>query len=225
MILDRRPQKLEWSVTQAIQTLPFYIRPSKRCAMISELPSSSLNIPLSLSSCLVLLSSKIIVIITMDSYYVGYFDSDEPHFLESCSLCRKTLSLNSDVFMYRYTFSLTFDQNKDTNWYSKPNFGSVLCSVIYASIPINFKCYYLNKITYHLILIFCLVFGFDIVLNGFWFQIFTEGTWHFVAKSVGKNRLSLMKVKPRAGENPDHLSGNSPIRKIPSRARPYGQKH
>ncbi|CAA7029578.1 unnamed protein product [Microthlaspi erraticum] len=37
----------------------------------------------------------------MNSYYAGYFDSDEPHFLESCSLCRKTLSLNSDIFMYR----------------------------------------------------------------------------------------------------------------------------
>ncbi|CAE6076864.1 unnamed protein product [Arabidopsis arenosa] len=37
----------------------------------------------------------------MDSYFVGVLDSDEPHFLESCSLCRKTLSLNSDIFMYR----------------------------------------------------------------------------------------------------------------------------
>ncbi|CAL9245671.1 unnamed protein product [Arabidopsis halleri] len=37
----------------------------------------------------------------MDSYYVGILDSDEPHFLESCSRCRKTLSLNSDIFMYR----------------------------------------------------------------------------------------------------------------------------
>ncbi|XP_010413590.1 PREDICTED: uncharacterized protein LOC104699888 [Camelina sativa] len=37
----------------------------------------------------------------MDSYYVGYVDSEEPHFLESCSLCRKTLSINSDIFMYR----------------------------------------------------------------------------------------------------------------------------
>ncbi|VVB06347.1 unnamed protein product [Arabis nemorensis] len=35
----------------------------------------------------------------MDSYW--YYESDEPHFLESCSLCRKTLSLNSDIFMYR----------------------------------------------------------------------------------------------------------------------------
>ncbi|KAG7566332.1 Zf-FLZ domain [Arabidopsis suecica] len=38
----------------------------------------------------------------MDSYFVGVLDSDEPHFLESCSLCRKTLSLNSDIFMYSY---------------------------------------------------------------------------------------------------------------------------
>ncbi|CAH8304641.1 unnamed protein product [Eruca vesicaria subsp. sativa] len=37
----------------------------------------------------------------MDSYYVGFVVRDEPHFLESCSLCRKTLSLNSDIFMYR----------------------------------------------------------------------------------------------------------------------------
>ncbi|KAJ0246600.1 Zf-FLZ domain-containing protein [Hirschfeldia incana] len=37
----------------------------------------------------------------MDSYYVRFVVSDEPHFLESCSLCRKTLSLNSDIFMYR----------------------------------------------------------------------------------------------------------------------------
>ncbi|XP_019101043.1 PREDICTED: uncharacterized protein LOC109132983 [Camelina sativa] len=38
--------------------------------------------------------------IVMDSYYVGYLDNEEPHFLESCSLCCKTLSINSDIFMY-----------------------------------------------------------------------------------------------------------------------------
>ena len=38
----------------------------------------------------------------MASYYAGVFGSEEPHFLESCSLCRKHLGRNSDIFMYRY---------------------------------------------------------------------------------------------------------------------------
>ncbi|CAN6994930.1 hypothetical protein IGI04_017658 [Brassica rapa subsp. trilocularis] len=37
----------------------------------------------------------------MASYYAGVFGSEEPHFLESCSLCRKHLGRNSDIFMYR----------------------------------------------------------------------------------------------------------------------------
>ncbi|AEC10453.1 FCS-Like Zinc finger 3 [Arabidopsis thaliana] len=37
----------------------------------------------------------------MASYYSGFLGCEEPHFLESCSLCRKHLGLNSDIFMYR----------------------------------------------------------------------------------------------------------------------------
>ncbi|KAG2309643.1 hypothetical protein Bca4012_081237 [Brassica carinata] len=38
----------------------------------------------------------------MASHYNSFFGSqEEPHFLESCSLCRKHLALNSDIFMYR----------------------------------------------------------------------------------------------------------------------------
>ncbi|XP_010508268.1 PREDICTED: uncharacterized protein LOC104784870 [Camelina sativa] len=37
----------------------------------------------------------------MASYYSGFLSCEEPHFLESCSLCRKHLGLNSDIFMYR----------------------------------------------------------------------------------------------------------------------------
>ncbi|CAH8361343.1 unnamed protein product [Eruca vesicaria subsp. sativa] len=37
----------------------------------------------------------------MASYYTGSSGYEEPHFLESCSLCRKHLGLNSDIFMYR----------------------------------------------------------------------------------------------------------------------------
>uniref|UniRef100_A0A1J3IIY5 FLZ-type domain-containing protein n=1 Tax=Noccaea caerulescens TaxID=107243 RepID=A0A1J3IIY5_NOCCA len=37
----------------------------------------------------------------MASYYSGFLGCEEPHFLESCSLCRKPLGLNSDIFMYR----------------------------------------------------------------------------------------------------------------------------
>ncbi|KAL1197147.1 FCS-Like Zinc finger 3 [Cardamine amara subsp. amara] len=36
----------------------------------------------------------------MDSYYVRFLDSGKPHFLDSCSLCSKILSLISDIFMY-----------------------------------------------------------------------------------------------------------------------------
>ncbi|VVB03372.1 unnamed protein product [Arabis nemorensis] len=37
----------------------------------------------------------------MASNYSSFFGYEEPHFLESCSLCRKPLGLNSDIFMYR----------------------------------------------------------------------------------------------------------------------------
>ncbi|XP_010524451.1 PREDICTED: uncharacterized protein LOC104802506 [Tarenaya hassleriana] len=37
----------------------------------------------------------------MASYYAGLFGNEEPHFLESCSLCRKPLGLKSDIYMYR----------------------------------------------------------------------------------------------------------------------------
>ncbi|CAF1701308.1 hypothetical protein Bca4012_002600 [Brassica carinata] len=37
----------------------------------------------------------------MASYYSAFFGSEEPHFLESCSLCSKHLGPNSDIFMYR----------------------------------------------------------------------------------------------------------------------------
>ncbi|CAG7908577.1 hypothetical protein BRARA_D02704 [Brassica rapa] len=37
----------------------------------------------------------------MASHYNSFFGSEEPHFLESCSLCRKHIGLNSDIFMYR----------------------------------------------------------------------------------------------------------------------------
>ncbi|KAL8542607.1 hypothetical protein ACS0TY_003477 [Phlomoides rotata] len=30
----------------------------------------------------------------------GYY-ADKPHFLDSCSLCRKALGQNSDIYMYR----------------------------------------------------------------------------------------------------------------------------
>ncbi|PIN18737.1 hypothetical protein CDL12_08588 [Handroanthus impetiginosus] len=36
------------------------------------------------------------------SYYSGYeYDNYEPHFLDSCFLCHRSLSHNSDIFMYR----------------------------------------------------------------------------------------------------------------------------
>ncbi|KFK37271.1 hypothetical protein AALP_AA4G235600 [Arabis alpina] len=37
----------------------------------------------------------------MASNYSSFFCYEEQHFLESCSLCRKSLGLNSDIFMYR----------------------------------------------------------------------------------------------------------------------------
>ncbi|XP_010469214.1 PREDICTED: uncharacterized protein LOC104749314 [Camelina sativa] len=62
----------------------------------------------------------------MDSYYVGYLDSEETHFLESCSLCRKTLSINSDIFMYRGDMAfcsqecrqeqIEYDEIKSKSW-------------------------------------------------------------------------------------------------------------
>ncbi|XP_073309949.1 FCS-Like Zinc finger 3 [Primulina huaijiensis] len=36
------------------------------------------------------------------SYYTGWEQEDyPPHFLDSCSLCNRQLSHNSDIFMYR----------------------------------------------------------------------------------------------------------------------------
>ncbi|XP_011017413.1 PREDICTED: uncharacterized protein LOC105120750 [Populus euphratica] len=35
------------------------------------------------------------------SHYSGCMDSQMPHFLEACFLCRKPLGYNSDIFMYR----------------------------------------------------------------------------------------------------------------------------
>ncbi|CAN8318493.1 unnamed protein product [Cochlearia groenlandica] len=37
----------------------------------------------------------------MASYYSGFLGCEEQHFLESCSLCRKSLGRNTDIFMYR----------------------------------------------------------------------------------------------------------------------------
>ncbi|CAN8284521.1 unnamed protein product [Cochlearia groenlandica] len=38
----------------------------------------------------------------MASYYYDFsLGREEPHFLESCSLCGKQIGLNSDIFMYR----------------------------------------------------------------------------------------------------------------------------
>ncbi|KAH9733545.1 FCS-Like zinc finger 3 [Citrus sinensis] len=37
----------------------------------------------------------------MSYYYAGCADYQEPHFLDSCFLCRKPLGYNSDIFMYR----------------------------------------------------------------------------------------------------------------------------
>ncbi|XP_057786102.1 uncharacterized protein LOC131003594 [Salvia miltiorrhiza] len=34
-------------------------------------------------------------------YYTGCEHDYQPHFLDSCSLCRRPLSQNSDIFMYR----------------------------------------------------------------------------------------------------------------------------
>ncbi|XP_051130370.1 FCS-Like Zinc finger 2 [Andrographis paniculata] len=36
------------------------------------------------------------------AYYAGSeYDNYEPHFLDSCSLCNRSLNPNSDIFMYR----------------------------------------------------------------------------------------------------------------------------
>ncbi|GLU00345.1 hypothetical protein SLE2022_177220 [Rubroshorea leprosula] len=37
----------------------------------------------------------------MASFYRMSLNQDEPHFLHACSLCRKPLGFNSDIFMYR----------------------------------------------------------------------------------------------------------------------------
>ncbi|XP_048597284.1 FCS-Like Zinc finger 3 isoform X2 [Brassica napus] len=60
----------------------------------------------------------------MDSYYVRFVENDEPHFLESCSLCRKTLSLNSDIFIGDMAFcsqecrqeQIESDEKKAKRW-------------------------------------------------------------------------------------------------------------
>ncbi|KAM0015748.1 putative Zf-FLZ domain, FCS-Like Zinc finger/3 [Helianthus debilis subsp. tardiflorus] len=33
---------------------------------------------------------------------LSYAGFEEPHFLEACHLCSKSLGHNSDIFMYRY---------------------------------------------------------------------------------------------------------------------------
>lgn len=101
-----RPWKLEWSVTQAIKTLAVYmtIYKNHHSTMVYELLLllPPFNVPSLLDSISYHQEFENLVVILMDSYYVGFLDSEEPHFLESCSLCRKTLSINSDIFMYRY---------------------------------------------------------------------------------------------------------------------------
>nr|GEX24260.1 putative zf-FLZ domain-containing protein [Tanacetum cinerariifolium] len=37
----------------------------------------------------------------MKSTMLSYSGGEEPHFLEACSLCTKSLGHNSDIFMYR----------------------------------------------------------------------------------------------------------------------------
>ncbi|GAA0171186.1 hypothetical protein LIER_41101 [Lithospermum erythrorhizon] len=34
-------------------------------------------------------------------YYTGCEENYEPHFLDTCSLCQRAISNNSDIFMYR----------------------------------------------------------------------------------------------------------------------------
>ncbi|ESR58711.1 hypothetical protein CICLE_v10023758mg, partial [Citrus x clementina] len=46
-------------------------------------------------------ASQIVFTSTMSYYYAGCADYQEPHFLDSCFLCRKPLGYNSDIFMYR----------------------------------------------------------------------------------------------------------------------------
>ncbi|EOA25015.1 hypothetical protein CARUB_v10018313mg [Capsella rubella] len=63
------------------------------------------------------------------SYYVGFSENEEPHFLESCSLCRKALSINSDIFMYRGDMAfcsqecrqeqIEYDEIKSKSWRKK----------------------------------------------------------------------------------------------------------
>ena len=50
-----------------------------------------------------LVSSPSVTMRTVPLFYAGCADFllHEPHFLEACSLCRKPLGRNSDIFMYR----------------------------------------------------------------------------------------------------------------------------
>ncbi|CAH8383707.1 unnamed protein product [Eruca vesicaria subsp. sativa] len=62
----------------------------------------------------------------MASNYASFFDNEEPHFLESCSLCRKHLGLNSDIYMYRGDKAfcsnecreeqIEYDEAKERSW-------------------------------------------------------------------------------------------------------------
>ncbi|XP_050385019.1 FCS-Like Zinc finger 3 [Argentina anserina] len=59
------------------------------------------------------------------SSYEDHFQN-EPHFLDSCFLCRKSLGNNSDIFMYRGNTpfcskdcrqeQIEFDEAKERNW-------------------------------------------------------------------------------------------------------------
>ncbi|KAK4269848.1 hypothetical protein QN277_022954 [Acacia crassicarpa] len=60
-------------------------------------------------------------------YYGGFQDHfDQPHFLESCFLCRKPLGYNTDIFMYRGNTpfcskecrqeQIEFDEAKEKSW-------------------------------------------------------------------------------------------------------------
>ncbi|KAB2595261.1 hypothetical protein D8674_038616 [Pyrus ussuriensis x Pyrus communis] len=59
--------------------------------------------------------------------YTTYEDqTNEPHFLDACHLCRKPLGNNSDIFMYRGNTpfcskdcrqeQIKFDENKEKSW-------------------------------------------------------------------------------------------------------------
>ncbi|KAG6597253.1 hypothetical protein SDJN02_09903 [Cucurbita argyrosperma subsp. argyrosperma] len=65
---------------------------------------------------------------TAPLFYAGCADYliPEPHFLDSCSLCRKPLGRNSDIFMYRGNTpfcskecrqeQIDVDEAKEKNW-------------------------------------------------------------------------------------------------------------